>query len=120
MRALKVAVILLLLSICACRAPEEGHMKAIIGAVLIDGAGGPPITNSIVVVAADRIRAAGAAAIVPIPAAADKIDGAGRFLVPALVDVYPHAEESANFISGHPATAAEARARAGESAARNL
>ena len=25
---------------------------------------------------------------VPIPAAADKIDGAGRFLVPALVDVY--------------------------------
>lgn len=113
-----LALLTLLLSMSACQAPEEGHMKAIIGAVLIDGAGGPPVTNSIVVVAADRIRAAGAAATVPIPAAADKIDGAGRFLVPTLVDVYPRAEASANFTAGHPATAAEARTRVGELAAR--
>ena len=63
-------------------------MKAIIGAVLMDGAGGPPVTNSIVVTAGERIRAAGAASTVPIPEAADKIDGSGRFLVPAIVDVY--------------------------------
>jgi imidazolonepropionase-like amidohydrolase len=62
-------------------------MKVIIGAVLLDGSGGPPVTNSVVVVAGDRIRAAGAASTVPIPAMADKIDGSGRFLVPAPVDM---------------------------------
>ncbi len=81
---------LALLASCACKAPEEGHMKVIIGAVLIDGLGGPPLTNSVVVISADRIRAAGPASTVPIPAEADKIDGSGRFLVPALVAISPN------------------------------
>jgi imidazolonepropionase-like amidohydrolase len=78
---------LALLAACACKAPEEGHMKVIIGAVLIDGEGGPPLTNSVVVLSGDRIRAAGAASAIPIPAEADKIDGSGRYLMPALVAV---------------------------------
>ena len=65
-------------------------MKVIIGAVLIDGLGGPPMSNSVVVISAGRIRAAGAASAVPIPAEADKIDGSGRFLMPALVAVAPN------------------------------
>jgi imidazolonepropionase-like amidohydrolase len=40
-----------------------------------------------VVIAADRIRAAGPASTVPIPAEADKINGGGRYLVPAPVNV---------------------------------
>ena len=38
-----------LLCCSACKSPEESHMKAIIGAVLIDGQGGPPVSNSVVV-----------------------------------------------------------------------
>ena len=67
----------------ACRAPEEGHSTAILGAVLIDGAGGPPLTNSMVLIAGARIRGAGPASTVPIPAQADKINGGARFLVPS-------------------------------------
>ena len=63
-------------------------MRAIIGAVLIDGNGGPPITDSVV----SRIRAAGLRANVPIPAEADKINGSGKFLVPGLIDVYVRSE----------------------------
>uniref|UniRef100_Q02A12 Amidohydrolase n=1 Tax=Solibacter usitatus (strain Ellin6076) TaxID=234267 RepID=Q02A12_SOLUE len=85
----RTVLALALLASCACKAPEEGHMKVIIGAVLIDGLGGPPLTNSVVVISGDRIRAAGPASTVPIPAEADKIDGSGRFLVPALVAVAP-------------------------------
>jgi imidazolonepropionase-like amidohydrolase len=81
---------LALLTSCACKAPEEGHMKVIIGAVMMDGLGGPPLTNSVVIISGDRIRAAGPAAAVPIPAEADKIDGSGRFLIPALVEVAPN------------------------------
>jgi imidazolonepropionase-like amidohydrolase len=79
------------ISLPACKPAEESHMKAIIGAVLIDGLGGPPLSDSVVVVAGDRIREAGARSAVLIPEEADKIDGSGKFLVPAPVDVYPSA-----------------------------
>src|SRR6266849_6375119 len=84
----------LLLSFClfasltACTLNEESKVKAIIGAVLIDGNGGPPITDSVVVVAGSRIRSAGLRANVPIPADADKINGSGKFLIPGLIDLY--------------------------------
>ena len=54
----RAALLLLSLSLCACAPTEESHMKAIIGAVLIDGLGGPPLSDSVVVVAGDRIREA--------------------------------------------------------------
>jgi len=108
------ALILIVLGLCSCKPAEEGHMKAIIGAVLIDGLGGPPVSNSVVVVAGDRIRAAGAGSTVAIPAEADKIDGSGRFLVPGMVDVYAHAEAAVSFTAGHPANPDEARARVAE------
>jgi imidazolonepropionase-like amidohydrolase len=111
------ALPLLALALCACKPAEEGHVKVIIGAVLIDGAGGPPLTNSVVVVAGGRIRAAGAHSNVPIPADADKIDGAGKFLVPALVDVCDRADPP-GFL--RPATLAEARIQVAELAARKV
>jgi imidazolonepropionase-like amidohydrolase len=89
MRNLATLVLALLVS-SGCKAPEESHSKAILGAVLIDGSGGPPLSNSIVVTAGDRIRGAGPLSTIPIPAQADKINGAGRFLVPALVTVNPN------------------------------
>lgn len=81
---------LCLLVLAGCKANEESKVKAIIGAVLIDGSGGPPITDSVVVVSGSRIRAAGARANVPIPAEADKINGSGKFLTPGLIDLHVH------------------------------
>jgi imidazolonepropionase-like amidohydrolase len=111
---LRAALAFALLSLCACKPSEDSHTKAIIGAVLIDGQGGPPVSNSVVVVAEDRIRAAGPSSAVPIPAEADKIDGSGKFLVPGLVDVYPRPDPSTNFTRGNPASAEQARARVAE------
>ncbi|MEO8592730.1 MAG: hypothetical protein ABI759_05385 [Candidatus Solibacter sp.] len=74
-------------ALTACKAPEESHSTAILGAVLIDGNGGPPVTNSMVLIAGGRVRGAGAASTVPIPAQADKINGGGRFLVPAPIPI---------------------------------
>src|SRR5215470_17701140 len=95
-----------LLSLClipilaGCKANEESKIKAIIGAVLIDGNGGPPITDSVVVVSGSRIRSAGVRANVPIPAGSDKINGAGKFLTPGLVDLYATAGGDAWLYSG--------------------
>ena len=80
----------LLVALTACKPNEEAKLKAIIGAVLIDGNGGPPITDSVVVVSGSRIRAAGLRANVPIPAEADKINGSGKFLTPGLIDLHIH------------------------------
>src|SRR5271165_2870373 len=80
----------LLAGLIGCTANEDSKIKAIIGAVLIDGNGGPPITDSVVVVSGSRIRAAGVRANVPIPQEADKIDGSGKFLTPGLIDLHVH------------------------------
>src|SRR5262252_7362347 len=79
-----------LAALAGCKLNEESKVKAIIGAVLIDGNGGPPITDSVVVVSGSRIRAAGPRANVPIPAEADKINGSGKFLTPGLIDLHVH------------------------------
>ena len=78
------------LCLSGCKPPEESVQKAIIGAVLIDGTGGPPVSNSVVIVAGNRIRAIGNRANMPIPAGVEKIDGAGKFLVPGLIDLHVH------------------------------
>ena len=111
------ALTLLSLALCACKPAEEGHVRAIIGAVLIAGAGGPPVSNSVVVVASGRIRAAGPHSTVPIPADADKIDGAGNFLVPALVDV---CDSTAPPGLLHPDSPADARAQVAVLATRKV
>jgi len=107
----RVTLVLALLPLCACKQGDEGHMKAILGATLIDGQGGPPVSNSVVVVSGDRIRSAGPNSAVPIPAEADRIDGSGRFLVPGLVDIYPRSDPAATFAKGNPATADHVRSR---------
>jgi imidazolonepropionase-like amidohydrolase len=82
--------ICLLVTLAGCKASEESKVKAIIGAVLIDGNGGPPITDSVVVISGSRIRSAGMRANVPIPQEADKINGAGKFITPGLIDLHVH------------------------------
>lgn len=71
----------------SCKPGEVSHSKAILGAVLLDGRGGPPLSDSVVLVAGGRVRAAGARSTVPIPAESDKINGGGKFIVPMPIDL---------------------------------
>jgi len=92
---IRVLFVLLALWLCACKpaAEEEGgRERAILGAVLIDGAGGPPLADSVVLIGGGRIRAVGRRSEVPIPDNADRINGSGKYLVPALVDLCDKAE----------------------------
>jgi imidazolonepropionase-like amidohydrolase len=101
-------LLLLLAVLSACKAPEDSHAKALIGAVLIDGSGGPPLSNSLVVVSEGRIREAGRQGEIPVSAEANKIDGSGRFIVPGFVDVSPQGNPPA-FTAPGPATADDAK-----------
>ena len=53
----------------------------------MDGTGGPPISDSVVTIESGRIRAVGSRASLLVPPEAQKIDGAGKFVVPAPIDV---------------------------------
>jgi len=66
---------------------------AIVGATLIDGRGGPPVPDAVVVVRGARIVAAEARQHVVIPAGAEVVDGKGLTLMPGLIDAHFHLED---------------------------
>jgi imidazolonepropionase-like amidohydrolase len=114
LRSFAIAPLLLL---AACAPAPESHSKAFLGAVLIDGAGGPPLSNSIVVTAAELIRSVGPRSAIPIPAEADKIDGGGKCIVPTPIDACDRADPPGMLHAGTPE---EARRQVADFAARKL
>ena len=62
----------------------------IVGAKLIDGMGGTPVENSVVIIENGRIRAAGPRAQVTIPAGSVRVEGSGKVIIPGLIDVHCH------------------------------
>ena len=58
---------------------------------IIDVAGGRRLPDQTVVVAGNRITAAGPSSSTPAPRGATRIDGTGKFLIPGLWDMHVHA-----------------------------
>lgn len=72
----------------AAVSPATGF--AIVGATLLDGTGGPPRADTIVVVEGERIKAVGTRAQVPLAKGLRIVDGRGRWVMPGLVDAHVH------------------------------
>ena len=68
----------------------EAQTLAVTGGTVIDGIGGPPVSNGVVVVADGRIAAVGAVADVAVPADATLVDATGKYVVPGLMDANLH------------------------------
>jgi imidazolonepropionase-like amidohydrolase len=64
--------------------------RALVGATLIDGRGGPPVADAVVVLRGDRIEAVGRRGTVAIDPDAEVVDVTGRYLLPGLIDVHVH------------------------------
>ncbi len=71
-------------------APKGVAPIAVVGATLVDGRGGPPVRDAVVVIRGDRIVAAGARTSVRVPAGADIVDAKGMSVVPGLLDAHFH------------------------------
>jgi imidazolonepropionase-like amidohydrolase len=70
--------------------PNANNVVAIVGAILIDGRGGPPLPDSVVIVRGNRILTVGRRASVGIPAGAEVFDANGLTLLPGLLDSHFH------------------------------
>ncbi len=75
---------------------DAAEIKALVGGTLIDGFGGPPIDDSVVIIEGERIREVGRVGTVEIPEGAEVITTEGMSLLPGLWDMHVHL-----MINGH-------------------
>jgi imidazolonepropionase-like amidohydrolase len=69
---------------------------ALTGARLIDGSGGMPVEPATLILRDGRVQTAGAAAAVPIPAGAVRVDLAGKTIIPGLLNAHAHVNAETN------------------------
>ncbi len=69
---------------------KNRHLKALVGAKLIDGAGGTPIEDAVVVIEGERISSVGKADATTVPTGAEVIDVTGKTVIPGLINCHTH------------------------------
>ena len=72
------------------RVASSDTLVAIVGATVIDGNGGTPLTDATIVVRGKRIAALGPRATVQVPKGARVVDAAGKFVTPGFIDTNVH------------------------------
>ena len=65
-------------------------VKALVGGTLIDGYGGRPLRNSVILVEGERISAVGTVGTLPLPKGAQIISTEGMSVLPGLWDMHVH------------------------------
>jgi imidazolonepropionase-like amidohydrolase len=89
-------IVLLAFAIAAAGQPAQSGKKALVGGTLIDGYGGPPIRNSVILINNDRIQAVGQVGSLPVPPDAQIVSTEGMSVLPGLWDMHVH-----TMLSGH-------------------
>src|SRR5215510_15219144 len=75
---------------------QPRKIKALTGGTLIDGYGGKPLRNSVIIIEGDRIKAIGQVGSLAIPRDAEVISTEGMSVLPGLWDMHVHL-----MINGH-------------------
>lgn len=86
MRALTIIMAALL----AATTAHAADLKALVGGRLIDGNGGPPLANSVILIDGERIAAVGTVATLAVPPGATVIPTDGMDVLPGLWDMHVH------------------------------
>ncbi len=71
-------------------AASESRLIAIRGGMLIDGYGGEPLQNAVVLIEGNRIKAVGTVDSLTIPPDARVIDAEGKTIMPGIMDMHVH------------------------------
>lgn len=94
--AKRTAVLAMLVALLPACGPQDtgeqvaGDVIALTGATLIDGNGGAPIQNAVIVIRGDRFESVGPASSVQIPQGAQVIDVSGKTIMPPIVSGHNH------------------------------
>lgn len=94
LRALTLAAVLAAAGATAAEPPP----LAIVHGTVLDGLGGPPVPDGVVLIRNGRIEAVGPAASVSVPKDAQVIDARGKTVLPGLADLHVHLQGGWNGI----------------------
>jgi imidazolonepropionase-like amidohydrolase len=86
----------LFLLLCPALLIAQSNVKALVGGTMIDGFGGPPLRNSVIIIEGERIKTIGQVGNIEIPAGAEIISTEGMSVLPGLWDMHVHL-----MINGH-------------------
>jgi imidazolonepropionase-like amidohydrolase len=92
--------VILMLAVAAAASAQAttqpGRVTALVGGTLIDGYGGAPLRNSVILIQGERITAVGQVDRLAVPAGAERISTEGMSVLPGLWDMHVHL-----MINGH-------------------
>ncbi len=89
-------VIFLILLLTFPSYAQTSKMKALVGGTLIDGYGGKPIPNSVILIEGERVKTVGTIGTLAVPSDAEIISTEGMTVLPGLWDMHVHL-----MINGH-------------------
>ena len=73
-----------------CKGGTANDGIALVGATLIDGSGGPALTDAVVVLRRGRIESVGQRTGFELPGKTREVDLSGRWIIPGLIDAHAH------------------------------
>jgi imidazolonepropionase-like amidohydrolase len=75
--------------------------RALVGATLVDGTGGAPVRDAVVLVRNGQIDCAGPRSVCPVPDGIDTVDLKGHWITPGLIDAHVHFSQT-GWADGRP------------------
>lgn len=93
---MKTFIRIIVILLCTFSHTLNAQVKALVGGTLIDGFGGKPVHNSVIIIEGERIKAVGQQGMLEIPRGAEIISTEGMSVMPGLWDMHVHL-----MINGH-------------------
>jgi imidazolonepropionase-like amidohydrolase len=81
----------LALLVIGCHPPGEGVI-ALEGATLIDGLGGPPVADALLLIKQGHVQAVARVSEIPVPRGAQRVNLIGKTIIPGLIDAHARVE----------------------------
>lgn len=102
MKLVKFLPLILLLVIACKNREQEGHSyTAFTGATIIDGSGGEPVKDAVLLIQKGRVVATGTKQEVTIPEGATIVDVSGKTIVPGFINGHGHVGDTKDIEGGH-------------------
>ncbi len=89
-------------TVLSCKSQEQaGNYTAYTGATIIDGNGGTPIVNGVLLVRDGKVAAVGTKEDIPIPANVTRRDVSGKTIMPGIINAHGHVGDVQGIEGGH-------------------
>lgn len=101
--ALRIFNLVVFVFLLGCNSKEKpaGHIIAFTGATIIDGNGGAPVRDGVLILSDGKVLAIGSKDDTDIPTAAERIDLNGKTIIPGIINAHGHVGDVKGIEGGH-------------------